>query len=85
MFVLPHARQKFEVEVSPSGEVKDWQNGLEAIRFSGVQLEPEGRMGVSKPLIAAAGGKLSLDGGYIAIQSEGAPIEFRRIDILELK
>jgi hypothetical protein len=76
---------KFEVDVSPTGEVVEWQNGVETIRFSGVQLDPEGRMANSKPLIAAAGGKLMLDGGYVSLQSEGAPIEFRHIEIMELK
>jgi len=76
---------KFEIDVSPSGEVVEWQNGVETIRFSGVQLDPEGRMANSKPLIQAAGGKLALDGGYICLQSEGAPIEFRHIEIMELK
>ncbi len=76
---------KFEVDVSSTGEVIEWQNGVETIRFSGVQLDPEGRMANSKPLIATAGGKLTLDGGYICLQSEGAPIEFRRIEIMELK
>jgi hypothetical protein len=76
---------KFEVDVLPSGEVVEYQNGVETIRFSGVQLDPEGRMANSKPLIAAAGGKLALEGGYICLQSEGAPIEFRNIEIMELK
>lgn len=75
----------FEIDVLPGGEVVERQNGVETIRFSGVQLDPEGRMAASKPLIAAAGGKLALDGGYIALQSEGAPIEFRHIEIMELK
>jgi hypothetical protein len=76
---------KFEVDAFPSGEVVEWQNGVETIRFSDVQLDPDGRMANSKPVIAAAGGKLALDGGYICLQSEGAPIEFRHIEIMELK
>ena len=31
---------------------------------------------------AALGGKLLLDGGTISLQSEGNPIEFRKIEIL---
>jgi hypothetical protein len=77
--------QTFEVEVTPSGEVIERLNGAETIRFSQVQLDPTGNMADSKPLIAAAGGRLALTGGYIALQSEGAPIEFRDIRIKELK
>lgn len=74
----------FEVEVSPSGVVTHRINGADVFIYSNVQLDPEGRMADSKPLVEAAGGKLVLDGGYIALQSEGAPIEFRNIELLEL-
>lgn len=76
---------RFEVEVSPSGQVTHRVNGQSVMTYSQVQLDPTGNMANSKPLIAAAGGKLPLSGGYIALQSEGAPIEFRNIQILELK
>jgi hypothetical protein len=39
-------------------------------------------MANSKPLVAAAAGKVLLDGGTISLQSEGNPIEFRKIEIL---
>jgi hypothetical protein len=76
---------RFEVEVKPNGEVTERQNGVDTIAYSAVQLDPRGDMANSKPLIAAAGGKLELTGGWIALQSEGAPIEFRNIEILELR
>lgn len=76
---------KFEVDVSPSGEVVEKVNGVTTITYSQVQLDPKGDMANSKPLVEAAGGRLPLEGGYIALQSEGAPIEFRNIEILELK
>ena len=75
---------KFEVEVSPSGLVTQKVNGQTTITYSEVQLDPTGNMANSKPLVTAAGGKLKLDGGYICLQSEGNPIEFRKIEILEL-
>src|SRR5206468_337939 len=50
--------QTFEVEVTPTGEVIERQKGAETIRFSQAQLDPRGDMANSKPLIAAAGGKL---------------------------
>jgi hypothetical protein len=75
----------FEVEVLPSGQVTHIVNGERVLTYSGVQLDPTGNMANSKPLIAQAGGKLELSSGYIAIQSEGAPIEFRKIEIMELR
>ena len=76
---------RFEVEVSPTGEVTHRVNGQTVLTYSGVQLDPTAGMANSKPLIAAAGGKLELTGGYICLQSEGAPIEFRNIEIMELR
>ena len=60
-------------------------NGAPTIVYSAVQLDPEGRMANSKPLVEAAGGEVALDGGYISLQSEGNPIEFRNIEVLELR
>jgi len=75
----------FEVEVAKDGTVTQKINGAPTIVYSAVQLDPEGRMANSKSLVAAAGGKLLLDGGTISLQSEGNPIEFRKIEMLELK
>jgi hypothetical protein len=76
---------KFEIEVSPTGEVTQKIDGATTIMYSQVQLDPAGGMANSKPLIEAADGRLMLDGGYISLQSEGNPIEFRSIEILELE
>ena len=73
---------EFEVEVAADGTVTQKINGVPTIVYSAVQLDPEGRMANSKPLVAAAGGKLMLDGGTISLQSEGNPIEFKKIEIL---
>jgi hypothetical protein len=75
---------QFEIEVSPDGRVTQKINGKTTIVYSDVQLDPEGRMANSKPLVASADGKVALAGGTISLQSEGNPIEFRRIEILEL-
>ncbi len=75
---------QFEVEVAADGTVTQKINGAPTIVYSAVQLDPEGRMANSKPLVAAAGGSVKLDGGTISLQSEGNPIEFRKIEILEL-
>ncbi len=76
---------RFEIEVTPQGVVTHRVNGEAVMTYSGVQLDPDSGMANSKPLVAAAGGKLPLDGGYISLQSEGSPIEFSNIEILELR
>ncbi|MDP3737758.1 MAG: DUF1080 domain-containing protein [Hyphomonadaceae bacterium] len=76
---------QFEIEVTPAGVVTQKINGATTIVYSQVQLDPVGGMANSKPLVEAAGGKVMLDGGYISLQSEGNPIEFRKIEILELR
>ena len=73
----------FEVDVSADGVVTQKVNGVTTIVYSDVQLDPEGKMANSKPLIAAAVGKVMLEGGTISLQSEGNPIEFRKIEFLQ--
>jgi hypothetical protein len=75
----------FEVEVSTAGVVTHKIDGSPTIVYSDAQLDPEGRMANSIPLIAQRGGSVRLAEGYIALQSEGNPIEFRRIEILVLR
>lgn len=70
---------KAELEVLPSGEVTHLIDGQVVLRYSGLELDPE--FDDAKPLISAAGGALTLSQGYIALQSEGHPIEFRNIDL----
>ena len=73
---------RFEITVDENGLVTQKVDGLTSIAYSGVQLDPEARMADSRPLIRAAGGALMLRGGTISLQSEGAPIAFRRIELL---
>lgn len=75
----------FEVDVAADGTVTQLINGEVTMVYSAVQLDPEGRMANSKPLVEAAGGKLMLDGGSISIQSEGNPVEFRKIELLRIR
>ena len=74
---------KVEAQVSASGRVVHRINGRSVIAYDAPQYDPADR--TATPLIAAAGGALPVGGGYIALQSEGSPVEFRRIEILELK
>jgi hypothetical protein len=77
--------RRFEIEVTMDGVVTQFIDGQPTITYSQVQLDPRAELANSLPLIAEAGGKLALDGGYIALQSEGHPIEFRNIEILEYR
>ncbi|MCI4591350.1 DUF1080 domain-containing protein [Sphingobium sp. BYY-5] len=74
---------KAELEVLPSGEITHFIDGKAVLRYSDVELDPESED--AKPLIAAAGGALQLKQGYIALQSEGHPIEFRNIELQRLE
>lgn len=73
---------KVELEVLPSGAVTHFVDGKPVLQYSGIELDPQDKD--AQPLIAAAGGKLALDHGYIALQSEGHPIEFRNIEVKRL-
>jgi hypothetical protein len=68
-----------ELEVLPSGKVTHFIDGKAVLEYSDIELDPE--FDDAKPIIAAAGGALQLRQGYIALQGEGHPIEFRHIDL----
>jgi hypothetical protein len=73
---------KLEVEVLPDGRITHFIDGQPVMRYEGAELDPADAD--AQPLIAAAGGNLALRRGYIALQSEGHPIEFRNIELLRL-
>jgi len=80
---LPIGRwTKAEVEVLPDGQVTHFIDGKPVLHYSALELDPEDKD--AQPLIAAAGGKVTLRGGYIALQSEGHGIEFRNIELQRL-
>jgi Domain of Unknown Function (DUF1080) len=65
--------------VLPDGRIKHVIDSKVVLRYSAPELDPGDDD--AKPLIAAAGGNIKLTGGYIALQSEGHPIEFRNIEV----
>ncbi len=67
------------LEVLPNGNITHFIDGKPVLRYSAVELDPADKD--AQPLIAAQGGKLSLQQGYIALQSEGHQIEFRNIEL----
>lgn len=82
--ILPNAAWvRAEVEVTRDGRVTHFINGKAVMTYSAPQYDPSDAD--AKPLIAAARGKLMIRGGYLYLQSEGHPIEFRNIELMELK
>lgn len=70
---------ELELEVSPDGEVIQRIDGAAVHRYAGLELDPADP--TTRQLITERGGVLALTGGYIALQSEGHPIEFRNIRV----
>jgi len=75
---------KVELEVRPNGEVFQKIDGVVVHHYAGLTLDPDDTVaGGAKPYILARGAKPVTE-GYIALQSEGHPIEFKDIEIQEL-
>ncbi len=70
-----------EVEVHGGGKVVHRVNGEPVMEYEKPQLDPRDPDG--KALIK--GGKLILEEGYIALQSESHPTDFRKVEIKVLK
>jgi hypothetical protein len=71
---------KIEVEVHGDGRIKHLVEGQTVIEYEKPQLDPGDPD--AKPLIA--GGDKRLREGYIALQAESHPVEFRNIEIMPL-
>ena len=81
--VLPNDRWvEAEIEVDREGNFTHFVEGNPVLRYSAAQYDPEDPD--ARPLIAAAGGRLAVSGGYLYLQSEGHPVEFRNIMIRPL-
>ncbi|MBU1377172.1 MAG: DUF1080 domain-containing protein [Alphaproteobacteria bacterium] len=78
---------KLELEVLPNGQVTERINGAVVFRYADIELDPKDPMAPldARRLIADRGGVLPVTEGYIALQSEGHPIEFKDIQIQTLK
>lgn len=71
-----------EVEVDAAGHVTHFVEGREVLRYSAPQYDPADAD--ARPLIERAGGELALRSGYLYLQSEGHPVEFRNIEVRPL-
>lgn len=81
--VIPNGRWiKGEVEVDAGGNVTHFIEEKSVLHYGAPQYDPADAD--ARPLIARAGGALRLGGGYLYLQSEGHPIEFRRIELKRL-
>lgn len=71
----------FELEVHGAGKVRHYVNGELVLEYEQPQLDPND--GDAKELIGD-GSDLLLRGGYISLQSESHPVEFRKVELLPL-
>jgi hypothetical protein len=68
-----------ELQARGSGKVKHLINGEVVLEYEQPQLDAKDKDGAA--LIKAAKGKLLLEEGYIALQAESHPCEFRKIEL----
>ena len=81
--IVPNGRwTKVEVQVDREGKFTHIVGGKPVISYSGAQYDPGDPE--ARPLIEVAGGELKLDQGYIYLQSEGHPVEFRHLQLQAL-
>jgi hypothetical protein len=78
--IVPNGRwTRIEVQVDRQGKFTHIVDGKPVISYSGAQYDPNDPE--ARPLIEAAGGQLKLSEGYIYLQSEGNPVEFRHLEL----
>jgi len=68
-----------EIEVHGNGIIKHLIDGEPVLQYEQPQLDEND--GDAKKLIEAAGGEKMLREGYISLQSESHPVEFRKVEI----
>jgi hypothetical protein len=82
---------RFEVEVHGSRLVRQYVNGELVMEYGDIHLAPSEYAGFKIDTTTPAGqallarGSAPLDEGYISLQGESTPIEFRKIELMELK
>jgi hypothetical protein len=69
-----------EIEVLGNKRITHMVNGVKVIEYNHPQLDDEDADAIK----LIENGNLMLSDGYIALQSESHPTEFRKIEILEL-
>ncbi|MSR30359.1 MAG: DUF1080 domain-containing protein [Gemmataceae bacterium] len=66
-----------ELEVRGSGKVRQIINGETVLEYEQCQLDPKDKNAAK----LIKDGKLLIEGGYIALQAESHPVEFRKVEI----
>lgn len=72
-----------EIEVQGNEHVIHRVHGKDVLRYQHPQLDPEGRVESAETLLQA-GSPLQLNSGFIALQAEGQPVWFRKIELQQL-
>jgi len=76
---------RFEVEVHGSKVVRQYVDGELVMTYSDLKLAPAEYKGLNAPAVdLIPKGSGPLDRGYISLQGESAPVEFRKIELMEL-
>jgi hypothetical protein len=73
-----------EVEVHGNDEIIHRINGVEVLRYQRPQLDPACKIAPASDL-TDAGGDVMLSYGHIALQAEGQPVWFRKIELMSLE
>lgn len=72
-----------EAEVLGDGKVTHFVNGKAVLEYEQPQLDPADKDG--KLMIEQAGGTKLIKEGYIALQAESHPVDFRKVEVKRLK
>lgn len=75
---------RVEAEVRGNDEVIHRINGVEVLRYQRPRLDPACKISPASDLVDAGGNRL-LGFGHIALQAEGQPVWFRKIELLSLE
>ncbi len=80
----PEEWVRAEVEVRGNDEIIHRINGVDVLRYQRPQLDPKNNNAPATDLLEA-GGNLMLSYGHIALQAEGQPVWFRKIELMSLE
>lgn len=70
-----------EVEVQGGDVIRHYVNGQLVMEYGDPQYDPDDAWGKRQ----IREGQLGITGGYIALQAESAPVEFRKVELLRLE
>lgn len=76
---------RFEVEVRGARLVRQTVEGQTVLEYGDLRLAPAEFADLHADASKLGDGSAPLDRGWIALQSEGHPVEFRRVELLELR